>query len=95
MEEERTDLLTQVAIWYYEEGLNQADIADRIGKSRSMVSRLLDQARCFGRQRWPALWKADARMSRTACSGSAVESTIIALSPVSYTHLTLPTNREV
>ena len=48
MEEERTDLLTQVAIWYYEEGLNQADIADRIGKSRSMVSRLLDQARDAG-----------------------------------------------
>ena len=32
-------------------------------------------------QRWPALWKAEARMSRTACSGSAVESTIMALSP--------------
>ena len=32
-------------------------------------------------QRWPALWKAEARMSRTACSGSAVESTIIAFSP--------------
>jgi hypothetical protein len=32
-------------------------------------------------QRWPADWKAEATMSRTACSGSAVESTIIALSP--------------
>ena len=32
-------------------------------------------------QRWPALWKAEARMSRTACSGSAVESTIIAFRP--------------
>ena len=32
-------------------------------------------------QRWPALWKAEARMSRTACSGSAVESTIMALRP--------------
>lgn len=48
MEEERIDLLTQVAIWYYEEGLNQADIAERIDKSRSMVSRLLEQAREAG-----------------------------------------------
>jgi DNA-binding transcriptional regulator LsrR (DeoR family) len=48
MEEERLDLLTQVAIWYYEEGLNQADIAQRIDKSRSMVSRLLEQAREAG-----------------------------------------------
>jgi deoxyribonucleoside regulator len=48
MEEERIDLLTQVAVWYYEEGLNQADIAQRIDKSRSMVSRLLDQAREAG-----------------------------------------------
>lgn len=30
MEEERIDLLAQVAIWYYEEGLNQAAIAKRI-----------------------------------------------------------------
>ena len=33
MEEERIDLLTQVAVWYYEEGLNQADIAHRIDLS--------------------------------------------------------------
>ena len=32
-------------------------------------------------QRWPALWNAEATASRTACSGSAVESTIMALSP--------------
>ncbi|MEZ4768572.1 MAG: sugar-binding domain-containing protein [Caldilineales bacterium] len=48
MEDDRIDLLTQVAIWYYEEGLNQADIAQRIDKSRSMVSRLLEQAREAG-----------------------------------------------
>ena len=48
MGEERTDLLAQVAIWYYEDGLNQAAIAKRINKSRSMVSRLLDQAREAG-----------------------------------------------
>ena len=48
MEEERLDLLAQVAIWYYEEGMNQAEIAERINKSRSMVSRLLEQAREAG-----------------------------------------------
>jgi len=48
VEEERLDLLAQVAIWYYEEGLNQSDIAERINKSRSMVSRLLDHAREAG-----------------------------------------------
>lgn len=48
MEEERIDLLAQVAIWYYEAGLDQAAIAQRINKSRSMVSRLLDRARSAG-----------------------------------------------
>jgi len=48
MEDERLDLLAQVAIWYYEAGLDQAAIAQRINKSRSMVSRLLDQARAAG-----------------------------------------------
>jgi DNA-binding transcriptional regulator LsrR (DeoR family) len=48
MEEDRVDLLAQVAMWYYEEGLDQAEIAERINKSRSMVSRMLDQARASG-----------------------------------------------
>jgi deoxyribonucleoside regulator len=48
MDEDRSDLLAQVAMWYYEEGLDQAEIAARINKSRSMVSRLLDQAREAG-----------------------------------------------
>ncbi len=48
MEDERLELLAQVAMWYYEEGLDQAAIAERISKSRSMVSRLLDQAREAG-----------------------------------------------
>lgn len=48
MEDERIELLAQVAMWYYEERLDQAAIAERIGKSRSMVSRLLDQAREAG-----------------------------------------------
>ncbi len=69
MEEERIDLLTQVAVWYYEEGLNQADIAQRIDKSRSMVSRLLDQAREAGlvevRVRHPL--RTDAELEQRLC----------------------------
>jgi deoxyribonucleoside regulator len=48
MEEDRVDLLAQIALWYYEDGLDQAAIAERINRSRSMVSRLLDQARASG-----------------------------------------------
>lgn len=45
---ERTDLLAQVAVWYFEERLDQATIARRIGKSRSMVSRMLNEVRDLG-----------------------------------------------
>ncbi len=48
MEEERLDLLAQVAVLYFEEGLNQDQIAKMIGKSRSMVSRMLDTSRNIG-----------------------------------------------
>jgi len=41
---ERLDLLAQVASWYYEQKLEQSEIAKRIGKSVSMVSRLLAEA---------------------------------------------------
>ncbi len=69
MEDERIDLLAQVAIWYYEEGLDQQAVADRIGKSRSMVSRLLEQARAAGlvevRIRYPL--RTDGEMERRLC----------------------------
>lgn len=42
--QERLDLLAQVAAWYYEQKLEQSEIAKRIGKSVSMVSRLLAEA---------------------------------------------------
>lgn len=41
---ERLDLLAQVATWYYEDKLDQKAIAQRIGRSPSMVSRLLQEA---------------------------------------------------
>ncbi len=44
-DEDRLEFLGQVASWYYEDELDQSEIAKRIGKSRSMVSRLLAEAR--------------------------------------------------
>lgn len=87
MEEERNGLLTQVAIWYYEEGLNQADIADRIGKSRSMVSRLLDQAREAGivevRVRYPL--RTDSELARRLCQTfDLAEALVLAEPPEDY-----------
>lgn len=46
--EERLEYLGQIAAWYYEDHLDQTEIARRIGKSRSMVSRLLHEAREAG-----------------------------------------------
>ena len=43
--DDRLEFLGQVASWYYEDDLDQSEIASRIGKSRSMVSRLLREAR--------------------------------------------------
>jgi deoxyribonucleoside regulator len=48
MEQDQIEFLAQVASWYYEEGLDQETIAQRISRSRSMVSRLLDKAREAG-----------------------------------------------
>lgn len=45
MDDER---LAEIASWYYEEGLDQAAIARRLGCSRSMVSRYLKEARDRG-----------------------------------------------
>ncbi len=48
MDEKYRVLLAQVAVWYFEDGLEQREIANRIGKSRSMVSRMLTEARKSG-----------------------------------------------
>jgi DNA-binding transcriptional regulator LsrR (DeoR family) len=44
MSHERLELLARVASLYYEDGLNQERIAQHMGYSRSMVSRLLAEA---------------------------------------------------
>lgn len=48
MDDNRLELLGQVAVWYYEDNLDQTEIANRIGRSRSMVSRMLNEARDLG-----------------------------------------------
>ena len=48
MTEHRMELLGQVAVWYYEDNLDQTSIARRIGRSRSMVSRMLQEVRDRG-----------------------------------------------
>ncbi len=48
MSEERQHLLAEVAGLYYERNLSQAEIAERLGLSRSQVSRLLAEARQEG-----------------------------------------------
>lgn len=87
MEEERVDLLAQVAIWYYEEGLDQAAIAERINKSRSMVSRLLDQARAKGlvevRVRYPM--RTDGELEQRLCQEfELAEAHVLAEPPDDY-----------
>lgn len=83
MDEERIDLLAQVAICYYEEGLNQAAIAKRIQKSRSMVSRLLDQARDAGlvevRVRYPL--RTDADLEQRLCHEFGLNSAHVLANP--------------
>lgn len=67
---ERT-LLAEVASLYYEVGCTQAEIAERIGTSRSTVSRLLDEARDKGvveiTVHYP--WKTDLRLEGELTSG--------------------------
>ena len=41
-------LIYNIAKYYYKDGLEQDEIARRIGISRSQVSRLLDKARRMG-----------------------------------------------
>lgn len=48
MKEERKDLMIEVARMYYEDRLNQAEIAARVNMTRSNVSKLLSAARDNG-----------------------------------------------
>ena len=45
MDDDRLELIAEIASLYYEEGLSQEEIASQTRYSRSMVSRLLTEAR--------------------------------------------------
>lgn len=83
IEEDRADLLAQVAMWYYEDGLDQAEIAKRINKSRSMVSRMLDQARATGlvevKVHYPL--RTDAELQRCMCERFSLQSAHVLAEP--------------
>lgn len=48
MDDERAELLARVASLYYEDDLTQQEISQRLGYSRSLISRLLTEARREG-----------------------------------------------
>lgn len=48
IDDERLNYLARVASLYYDQGKNQQEVAEEIGVSRSMVSRLLTEARVQG-----------------------------------------------
>lgn len=90
MASDRLELLAQVATWYYEENLGQGDIAERIGRSRSMVSRLLQEARERGlveiRVHYPL--KTDTVLQQRLCeSFDLSEARILAEPPNEYQEL--------
>jgi DNA-binding transcriptional regulator LsrR (DeoR family) len=90
MDTGRLKLLAQTASWYYEEGLDQETIARRIGRSRSMVSRLLKEAREQGlieiRVRYPL--KTDVELGRRLCQTfDLAGASVLADPPADYTLL--------
>lgn len=86
MKGNRTDLLAQVAVWYYEDRLDQAEIAHRIGKSRSMVSRMLNEVRERGmveiRIKYPL--KRNTQLETTCMSRFGLKSVWILNNPVEW-----------
>ncbi len=83
MDDDRLEQLGQVASWYYEDNLDQADIAARIGRSSSMVSRMLNEARAQGlieiRVRYPL--KTDIALEKLLCSTFNLSQAYVLASP--------------
>jgi len=79
MDSEHLEFLVQIATWYYEESLSQGEIARRIGLSRSMVSRLLREAREQGlieiRVRYPL--KMDSVLQTRLCETFACSQALV------------------
>ncbi len=90
MDAARADLLAQVATWYYEEGFDQEAIGRRINRSRSMVSRLLEEARQAGlvevRVKYPL--KTDADCEWRLCRAFGLrDAVVLAQAPVDHQRL--------
>jgi DNA-binding transcriptional regulator LsrR (DeoR family) len=90
MDDNRLDLLGQVAVWYYEDNMDQTEIAERIGKSRSMVSRMLNEARDLGlievRVKFPL--KTDPELEAKLCQAfNLIHARVLADPPPDYSTL--------
>jgi len=83
MDADRLNFLAQIAAWYYEEDLDQEAIAGRISRSRSMVSRLLDEARHAGlvefRVHYPL--RTDPQLERRLCDTFDLKEAIVLAAP--------------
>jgi len=83
MDADRLNFLAQIAAWYYEEDLDQEAIAGRISRSRSMVSRLLDEARHAGlvefRVHYPL--RTDPQLERQLCETFGLKEAIVLAAP--------------
>ncbi|MCG8477792.1 MAG: hypothetical protein MI724_01765 [Spirochaetales bacterium] len=79
-------MLAQIAVWYYEDGVDQAEIGRRIGKSRSMVARMLNEVRELGlveiRIKYPL--KRDTHLETALTERFGLESAWVLSSPASW-----------
>lgn len=80
---ERLDFLAQIATWYYEDGLDQETIARRIDRSRSLVSRLLEEARQAGLVEVRVVYplKTDTDLSRRLCQRFGLQQALVLADP--------------
>ena len=80
---DRLELLAQVATWYYEDKLDQKTIAERISRSPSMVSRMLQEAHERGlveiRIRYPLKTAAD--LERRLCETFSLSQAAVLAAP--------------
>ncbi len=80
-------LLAQVASWYYEHDFSQDEIAQRVERSRSMVSRMLHEARQLGlvtiQVHFPL--RTDVDLAQRLCQAfSLAEAHVLADAPTDY-----------
>jgi DNA-binding transcriptional regulator LsrR (DeoR family) len=91
VDEERLEHLGRVAVWYYEEQIDQSAIAERIGKSRSMVSRMLQEARDQGLVEIKVTYplRRDRRLETQLCQTFGLVEALVLANPPSNDYPTL------